>query len=166
MKGCAFENTHPNSDPLEQRIAAELWRWAFADEVVRDEMISQREFACDLEFYLCGLLHIIPQAQAKGLWCDGVIELEIAKFNRTTFRVIGVAYLMRNDTCGLAPFELEFYFEKRRDVVTRHVNFRIHPDQNPNDSQYRANRIEKFLENRPRQDRDWAIAVTITPEVA
>lgn len=167
LKGGTFENTTPHSDPLEQRISAELWRWAFSDAAARDEMISQqKQFAGDLEFYICGLLDIIPQAQAPGLWCDGVIDLEITKLNRTTFRIIGAAYLTRNNACWLAAFELEFYFEKRRDGVAQKLIFRIHPVCAPNDSQHRHDRRTELLANRPRQDRDWAIAVTITPEVA
>lgn len=165
LQGRAFENPYQSqSDPLELRIASELWRWAFSDDVTRDELTSRREFAGDLEYYLCGVLDIIPQAQARDLWCDGVVNVEITRLNRSAFRIIGIAYLTRSNASRLAVFELEFYFEQQCDVVPSQVIFRIHPDVNPNASR-RSSRAEKLLANRPLKNRDWAIAVTITPKV-
>ncbi|MDB5334389.1 MAG: hypothetical protein JWN70_8 [Planctomycetaceae bacterium] len=167
LKGCVLENPTSETDPLEQRIAAELWQWAFLDEAARAAVISpQSDLAGSLEYYLCGLFDIIPQTQAKGWWCDGVVDLEIAKLNRTTFRIIGGAYLMQSNSCWIALFELEFYFEMQRGVAPRQVIFRIRPDLNPNDSQFQWSRVETLRANRPPRDRDWAIAVTITPDDA
>lgn len=164
-------NPFPNSiqsdsDPLELRITAELWRWAFLKDDARRELLWPRgDLALNIEFYLCGVFRIVPVAQSNGWWCDGVVELSITKLSRTSFRIAGAAYCGNAAPCYLAPFEHEFHFAKRRDPQPARVIVRF-GEVNANGS-IRLRKHHKnaalIATNRPTQERDWAIAVELTP---
>jgi hypothetical protein len=167
MRLSPFPNSiQSNPDSLEFRIASELWRWAFLKDDARSELQSPRgDLALNIEFYLCGVFRIVPVAQSNGWWCDGVMELSITKISRTSFRIAGAAYFGNSAPCYLAPFELEFHFAKRRNPEPARVIVRF-GELGPNGSirlcKYPRN-AALIATNRPRQERDWVIAVELTP---
>jgi len=102
----------------------------------------------------------IDYTRRLGTWCDGVPLLVVADINRTAFSVAGVGYFPYE----LSPFELDFYYEHRRDLHTTKIEFRFGildargglrtfgTSKNPN----------TILSQRPREVREWAVAVELT----
>lgn len=163
----SFEDLNQRDNKsLEQRIVADLWAWWASEAAPRETNWSpQSPFALSLEFYLCGLFHWIPLSRSGGWWCDGVTELSLPEFAPTRFQFLGVAYVMNSGPCFLAPFELEFHFQEVHDQEPLHVVLKIGNRTRPlipcrNDVRHGI----RVLENRPRRNRDWTIAVTLTSE--
>jgi len=153
-----------NRDSLEARIVGDLWQWAFASEEARDDIVkSQSSFAVCLEFYLGQLLHFVPLAKSRGWWCDGVLELRIARTSRLSFRIVGAAYL---GACNVGPFELEFYFARRRDIEPTKVILRcgLRDDSGLVWRRGRERNAAAIVSARPPRDDEWAIAVEFLPE--
>lgn len=157
------KNLQPIDDLTAQRIAEQLWTWAFLpNDGARAEMLEDPSLSTLIEFYMCGLFWGLPAARSgsKGWWCDGIVDLEVEKLARTTFRIAGVAYY----PYLLAPFEMDFHFSRRRDLkpiciifrfgeLTFHGSIRVHENYNRRDC---------ILRNRPTRDCDWFIAVEFT----
>jgi len=134
---------------LEERIARELWRWAFADGLERAKIVGHgSDFLTMLEFYLGGLLCQSPAARKRGWWCDGVLAVEITRRRRHSFRLAGRAYLTATE---VGPFEMELYFARRRATAPTRVVLRCGPSGG-------GERL------RPPRDDEWTIAVEFTPE--
>ena len=70
-----------------------MWQWAFRNNEVRS---SRTKSACELptalEYYLGRAFELIEFTRSRGIWCDGVLELSIARINRLGFLLSGVAY--------------------------------------------------------------------------
>jgi len=149
----------------EARIGAELWRWAFADAEERAAIAAPRwQLPLLIEFYLSGLFQEIEYTRRLGLWCDGVPELSVSQIDRRTFRIAGVADCC-NSSYFLAPFELEFHFEARRGQIPFRVILRFGEREGNREIHRHTNRskIAMILANRPCHNRDWAVAVELTP---
>lgn len=97
-----------------------------------------------------------------GTWCDGIPLLRVADLHRTAFTITGVGYFPHQ----LSPFELEFHYEHRRDLITTKVLFwfgildgggqlcTFPATKDPN----------TILSQRPKHVKDWAVAVELTPQ--
>ena len=149
------------SDSLETAIANELWRWAFLPHGARSETTVRSELSVWLEFYLCGAFHLIDFTRSRGIWCDGIIELSIARINRRAFLITGVAYAPNE----LAPFEIEFHFARRRDHEPARTIIRFGELDPDGEIKWHTNAKDAatIVANRPQIDRDWAVAVELTP---
>jgi hypothetical protein len=163
FRRCPFENPQLPSDPLEAAIAAELWRWAFNTEEQRREQTSLgSKLASLLEYYLCGAFQAIDFARTRGLWCDGVAAIEIAKPERCVFHVAAAAYVPHQ----LAPVELEFHFPQRRALKPTHTIVRFGRLGADGEIVWAPNSLHapRIVANRPGCDADWAIVVQLSNE--
>lgn len=159
------EKPEDNSDPLEKAIAEKLWHWAFSSNEVRSEItkcvcrVSSKDFlqchlATNLEYYLCGIFNLVSYTRSRGIWCDGVAELSIEKTSRLSFLIVAAAYCPH----ALAPVELEFHFPVRRSDRPIRVLFRFDDPAETGRTTARG----KVILKRPKQDRDWTVAVELT----
>lgn len=170
LRGTAFaDSIESTSDPLERRIAAELWRWSSLSETDRSAIRSpQSQLAGAIEFYLCGAFHHENSAPSRFWWCDGADELSIAEISPTAFLIVGAAYWAKSGHGSspfyLAPFELEFYFHCAGDLDAERAIIRfgsmdelreiecVRYDVNPTG----------IVQNRPTRNADWAFAIELT----
>jgi hypothetical protein len=120
--------------------------------------LAETKFRSCLEFWFP--FSDIEFTRKLGVWCDGVALLEIKSLDRVSFAIAGVGYF----PIDFAPFELEFYFNKRRDLVPRSIVLRFglldpygylrlighhkHPSH--------------IMGMRPTTNSDWAVAVELT----
>ena len=91
-----------------------------------------------------------------------VIHIEINRKEVGKFKLLGVTWI---DSLGIAPFEIDVEVDPSTDNFFAKTIFRIgmldehgrpplsHPDCSAN----------LLLEKRPRSDREWAMAVELTP---
>ena len=162
-KGRPFaDHRQSPSDSVETAIATELWRWAFLSPDVRGELTANGSGLCvTIEFYLCGEFQRIDFTRSHGIWCDGVTELSIRKLNRRAFLIAGAAFSPHH----LAPFEIEFHFDRRRDQRPSRTIIRF--GERDRDGSIRWHRNDKnaatMVANRPTENRNWAVAVELTP---
>lgn len=107
-----------------------------------------------LEYYLCGVFHLIDYTRSRGIWCDGIVELSITKTTRLSFLIVAAAYCPN----ALAPIEIEFHFPARRSCHPACVLLRF------NDPGEGSNSRDAYmvLSRRPQLDRDWTVAVELT----
>jgi len=121
----------------------------------------QEELAGLLEWYICECIPYGPQ-NLGGWWSDGVIRLEIQQNGPDSFKLLGVTWI---DSLGIAPFEIEVQLIPRVDSHFAKTIFRIgmlDDDGNPKVLDRRVD-ARRALEMRPRQAKDWAMAVELTP---
>lgn len=137
-----------------------LWRWRFAELDDRDQVLKELRLALLLEFWFP--FDEFPLTNRHGIWCDGIPLLVLTVINRTAIKMAGVGYF----PYYYAPFELEFHFKHRRDRRPVRIVFRfgVAGDSGGIGTNYIARSPEKMFSKSPRHDRDWAIAVELTPE--
>ncbi len=136
------------------------WRITTNAAVENDNTLFQEIFGL-LEFYICGCIAYDPK-QLGGWWSDGVIHLEIAEPEPGRFTLLGVTWI---GSLGIAPFEIDLKLDPNDDTYFAKTVFRIgmldkhgHPTvSNRNTAPTRV------LETRPQYNRDWAMAVELTP---
>ena len=160
--GIVFANElQPQTDPLEATIASELWRWAFLPNEERDEITAvTSKLSAAIEYHLCNAFHLVEFTRSRGIWCDGVVELQIEKTKRCSFIIVGAAWCPNS----LAPFELEFHFDRRRDPLPVRSIVRFGRVNNHKQLQsYGQKSAAKIVATRPTTIQDWAIAVEMTP---
>ena len=146
---------------METEIAGELWRWLTASPSERADITAAgAELAMSLEYYLCGVFERVEFTRSREIWCDGIINLSIEQLNRRAFRLTGVAY----SPTQLAPLEIEFHFDQRRNTEPNRVVVRF--GELDSNGEIRWHAQDRFagtiVANRPRRDRDWAVAVELT----
>ena len=137
-----------------------LWQWRFAALTVRDRIVADADLASLLEFWFP--FEEIALTRRLGTWCDGIPILRLQDFNRTAFVMAGVGYFP-ND---FSPFELEFHYNKRRDRLTSRIVLRFGISNHEGGLKTFAcsTAPEQVLARSPRQVRDWAVAVELTPQ--
>jgi hypothetical protein len=153
------------TDPLEKRIASELWKWAFLSPGERREVTANGSDLCVMiEFYLSGIFQQFAFTRSRGIWCDGVVELSIRQMNRRAFVIVGIAFAPSQ----LAPFEIEFHFTRRRDKEPLRAIVRFGGCEDDGEVHWHSNlkNAAATLAKRPKCDRDWAVAVELTPMVS
>lgn len=107
-----------------------------------------------LEFYLCGLFHWVDYTRSRGIWCDGIPEFQIERTTRTSFLIVAAIYCPN----VLAPVEIEFHFPVRRSCYPSRVLLRFNEPGEFGTSRDPGTVIRK----RPKQVRDWTVAVELT----
>jgi hypothetical protein len=112
-----------------------------------------------LEMYIGECLACAPNSP-PGWWSDGVFRLEIQETSRDQFKLLGVTWI---DSAGTTPFEFDVELSPTdQDQLARTI-FRIgtlDADGYPTFfDQYAIGAIEM----RPQRNRDWAVAVELTP---
>lgn len=136
-----------------------IWRDDPNAVVAGDRTVVQ-EICGLLEWYICECIAYGPN-NLGGWWSDGVIHLEIDNPTTERFKLLGVTWI---DCRGIAPFEIDIELDPQNDTHFANTIFRIgmlddqrHPlicPQNLGPS--------RVLEDRPRYNRDWAMAVELT----
>ncbi len=116
-----------------------------------------------LEWYICGCIANGPK-NLRYWWSDGVVHLEITPTEVDWFKLLGVTWI---DCLGVAPFEIDVEIDPADDSRFARTLFRLGMLDDWRQpvlckSKFDAGRV---LENRPRCDRDWAIALELTPPV-
>ena len=121
----------------------------------------EREIYGLLEWYICECIPYGPH-NLGGWWSDGVIHLEIEKTATNTFKLLGVTWI---DCHGVAPFEIDVELCPTSDHEFARTIFRIGLlDVGRHPKICNANLAPtRVLEMRPRYNRDWAMAVELTP---
>jgi hypothetical protein len=114
-----------------------------------------------LEFYICGCI-TYGQKNLGGWWSDGVIHLEISEPERDRFTLLGVTWI---DSLGIAPFEIDLELDPNDDTYFAKTVFRLGMlDDYGRPAVCNRNLAPaRVLEIRPRYNRDWAMAVELTP---
>jgi hypothetical protein len=125
------------------------------DAIVEGDRTLFQEICGLLEFYICGCIPYGPK-NLGGWWSDGVIHLEISEAAPNLFTLLGVTWI---DSLGIAPFDPldDVYFAK---TVFRIGMLDNHERPMVCDRNLAPTRV---LEMRPRYNRDWAMAVELTP---
>jgi hypothetical protein len=158
-----FAERDQRSDALEQEIAAGLWRWAFLSPDAREELAANRsDLSLAIEYYLGGVFQVIDFTRFRGIWCDGVLELCVEKITRCSFMVTGISF----SPSLLAPFEIEFHFSRRRDTDPVRTIIRFGDRDTDGEIYWHRNSANAatIVANRPKRNRDWAVAVELTPQ--
>ncbi len=148
----------PNNNSLESLIATILWRWKFAAPDERDSVLADSELATIIEFWFP--FSDIEFTRKRGVWCDGVPILEIRPIDRVSFKITGVGHFPHD----FSPFELEFHFINRRDVIPRSVILRFGLLTPSGDLRLIGyNKHSSHVMNlRPKTNSEWAVAVELT----
>jgi hypothetical protein len=151
------DSIQPNPDAIESRIATVLWNWKFADSAKRDAIISDSKLATLLEYWFP--FSDIECTRRLGTWCDGIPLLHVHQIDRITFSISGVGYFPYQ----WAPFETEWKFQSRRDLVPQSVVLRLGTVTHENQQTTRHNKCpERIFSSRPTDNSDWMIAVELT----
>lgn len=148
----------PNNPPIESRIAEILWRWKFAPHRDRDEMIADSSLASLIEFWFP--FADIEFTRRRGLWCDGIPLLEVSELDRTSFCLSGVGYFPHE----FSPFEIEFHFRHRRDLMPQSIVLRFGLlDHNGDLRTIGTNKDPSYtMQLRPQVNDEWAVAVELS----
>jgi hypothetical protein len=159
--------------PPEQEVTAAIWDWASlprGERTADSAFNSDRDLSQNLEFYWRGILSRLPSGSLLHGWCcGGVVETSLTKLNATRFRLDGIMWLLGNGGDMFpAPCELEFRFTKPLDPEPRLVIARVGGlDSRGHLQRYKTpSHAHDFLRGRPHSDRDWAVAVDVTPQVS
>ncbi len=129
--------------------------------VAASRKIVEREISDLLEWYICECITYGPKSLHRW-WSDGVIHLEITQTASDRIKLLGVTWI---DVHGFAPFEIDVELNPTDELQFAKTVFRIgliDDQQLPiicNDSLAPT----RVLEMRPRYNRDWAMAVELTP---
>jgi hypothetical protein len=112
-----------------------------------------------LEWYICGCIPYGP-ASLSEWWSDGVEKLVITQIANDTFKLVGVTWI---GSLGRAPFEIDVELNPTDDEFFAKTIFRIGSLDASRKPRLFGHQVsgEWLLETRPREDRDWAIAVEL-----
>ena len=107
------------------------------------------------------MFQLIDFTRSRGIWCDGVIEMSVSRINRRAFIIAGVAF----SPVRLAPFEIDFHFARRRGKEPLRTIIRFGDRDSDGEIHWHKNwtNAPTALANRPKCNRDWAVAVELTP---
>ena len=125
----------------------------------RDKVIADSRLALLLEYWLP--FSEIESTRRLGTWCDGIPLLTVADIHRTAFAVAGVGYFPNE----LSPFELNFYYNRRRDLQAERIEFRFGALDGHGDLLTFSSGKDPatIFTRRPSDVRHWAVAVELTP---
>lgn len=137
-----------------------MWRDYPNADVDDDQTVVQEIYGL-LEWYICECIPYGPN-NLGGWWSDGVIHLEIDNPTRDRFKLLGVTWI---DSRGIAPFEIDVELDPQDDKYFAKTAFRIGmlDDQRRPLICHRNLSPTRVLAKRPRYNRDWAMAVELTP---
>jgi hypothetical protein len=112
-----------------------------------------------LERYIGECLACAPNAP-PGWWSDGVIRLEIKAASRDQFNLLGVTWI---DSAGITPFEFDVELNPTDQDQLAKTIFRIGTLDDDGYPKLFDQYESRLLERRPQRNRDWAVAVELTP---
>lgn len=142
---------------LEMQIAEVLWRWKFAADADRDQLVRDEKLKSLIEYWFP--FSAIEFTRSHGLWCDGIPHLEIKEIDRTSLGVVGVGCF----PIKFAPFEIDFYFKNRRDLAPQSIILRFGLLDHQGELRMIGHQNHsQTLSLRPRENSDWAVAVELT----
>lgn len=118
----------------------------------------EQEVASLLEWFICESVGHDPTGRLKDWWSDGVVELQIDQQSSDSYKLAGVTWIGSD---GLAPFEIDVKLNPKTDRYFANCVFRLGLlDQSGRPAVCEPGRP---IEIRTRQNRDWAMAVELTP---
>ena len=165
METSAINSDHPVRDErplIETRLLRCLRDWRIEPDTKLDCGHTLFEKICSLlEFYICGCIQYGPKSLC-GWWSDGIIHLEISETEQDHFKLLGVTWV---DSLGISPFEIDVELAQNDDTYFAKTVFRIGTlDSYGRPTVCNRNLAPtRVLETRPRYNRDWAMAVELTP---
>jgi len=123
-------------------------------------VIADSDLASLLEYWMP--FSDIDYTRKLGTWCDGIPLLQVADLRRTAFIVTGVGYFPHE----YSPFELEFHFANRRDLVTTKILLRWGMLDGRGHLRTFGTRKDPrtIYSQRPQDVQRWAVAVELTPQ--
>jgi hypothetical protein len=148
--------------PIETRLVKCLRAWRNDPNALIDDTRTVEQEICGLlEWYIGECIPYGP-GNLGGWWSDGVIYLEIEERLTDTFKLLGVTWI---DCKGIAPFDIDVVLDPDRDDYFAKCIFRIGMlDDNRQPIICDRDRSPRqVLDKRPRYDREWAMAVELTP---
>jgi hypothetical protein len=152
-----FRSEHPL---IETRLLRCLQIWSVTPgyESENDRPLY-REICSLLEYYICGCIAYGPK-NLRGWWSDGVIYLEIVSTEPGRFKLIGTTWI---DSSGIAPFEIDLELVPNDDIYFERTVFRLGTlDNYGRPTLFDRNLAPtRIIEERPRHNRDWAMAVEL-----
>jgi len=121
----------------------------------------EEEIALLLEWYICQCLEYGPH-NLGGWWSDGVILLEIHTTSPDEFKLLGVTWI---DSLGIAPFEIDVKLIPNIETHFAKTIFRIGTLDDFGQPKVLDRRLDdrQVLRMRPQRNKDWAMAVELTP---
>jgi hypothetical protein len=165
LEAFSCDNDFPTPDykiPIETRLVKYLriWRDDPNSLTINGRTVEQ-EIRGLLEWYICECIAYGPN-NLGGWWSDGIIHLEINQTAQGIFKLLGVTWI---DCHGIAPFEIDVELNPTDDSHFAKTIFRIGMLDDRGCPKVFNRRVDAgyILEMRPRQNRDWAMAVELTP---
>jgi len=161
----AFNNdieTRDERPMIETRLLRCLRTWRVTpDATVEDGRTLLEEVSGLLEFYICGCIPYGPR-NLGGWWSDGVIHLEIVEPIPDRLKLLGVTWI---GSQGIAPFEIDLELDPNDEIYFAKTIFRIGTlDNHGLPTVVKRNLAPtRVLETRPQYNRDWAMAIELTP---
>jgi hypothetical protein len=137
-----------------------MWRDNPSALTINNRSVEQ-EIRSLLEWYIGECIPYGPHSLG-GWWSDGVIHLEIHETAPDSFKLLGVTWI---DCLGTAPFEIDVELNSRDDSHFAKTVFRIGVLDDSGRPKIVDRRFDarSVLERRPRRNRDWAMAIELTP---
>jgi hypothetical protein len=137
-----------------------VWREDAASHSASGGSVEQ-EIRSLLEWYICECLTYGP-SNLRGWWSDGVIRLEIRLTATDCFKLLGVTWIGCE---GLAPFEIDVELDAKDNSRFARTILRIGTLDEHNRPMVFGRKIDAghILQTRPVENRDWAMAVELTP---
>jgi hypothetical protein len=148
--------------PIETRLVRYLRAWSRdLNAVVADGRTVMQEICSLLEWYVCECIQYGP-GNLREWWSDGVVKLCITQTASEAFKLLVVTWI---GSLGRAPFEIDVELNPADNQHFANTVFRIGTLDDHGKPRVFGRRIaeESILEKRPRRDRDWAMAVELTP---
>jgi hypothetical protein len=149
--------------PIETRLVKYLRIWSDAPHcLTANGQPVEREIGFLLPLFICECLHYDPTKRLGSWWSDGVVRLRIEQLSQAAYKLIGVTWIGSE---GFAPFEIDVELAPEIDTHFIKCIFRIgllDDDGRP----FVCNPkliADDILDARPRSNRDWAMAVELTP---
>jgi len=146
---------------IETRLLRCLHIWSLDHNAINaDGRTVVEEISGLLERYIGECIPYGPK-KLGGWWSDGLIHLEINGLTTDRFKLLGVTWI---DCRGIAPFEIDLELDPKNEAHFRRTVFRIGilDDRGCPLICDRDLLPSYVLENRPKCNRDWAMAVELT----
>jgi hypothetical protein len=165
LEAIACDNDFPTPEykiPIEARLIKYLRVWRDnPNAVTPTDRNIEKEIASLLERYIDDCLWYGPKNRSAW-WSEGVVRLEIKQTTLDVFKLLGVTWI---DCHGVAPFEIDVEMNPADDHHFAKTTFRIGTLDDRGCPQIIDHRKDegRVLEMRPRHNRDWAMAVELTP---
>jgi hypothetical protein len=148
--------------PIETRLVTYLRLWQ-TDPQAKScfDLPVEKAIGELLECYICDCLDDSGRAP-KGWWSDGVISLKIDQRSHQAFNLLGVTWI---DCFGLAPFQIDVELSPAIDSHFVKTVFRLGTLDSAGSPTIftRQALVSEILAARPCRDKDWAVAVELTP---